>query len=72
MNVYFTFYCHYILLFVGTALMGIGHGKGKTRASDAANAAIASPLLGYPVSNAKGIVFNIVGGQDLTLQDVYR
>ncbi len=56
----------------GTALMGIGHGKGKTRAVDAANAAISSPLLDFPISKAKGIVFNIVGGSDVTLQDVNR
>ena len=43
----------------GTALMGIGTGKGKTRATDAAMAAISSPLLDFPITRAKGIVFNI-------------
>lgn len=42
--------------------MGIGTGKGKTRAVDAALAAISSPLLDFPITRAKGIVFNIVGG----------
>lgn len=56
----------------GTALMGIGHGKGKTRAVDAAIAAISSPLLDFPISKAKGIVFNIVGGNDMTLQEINR
>lgn len=54
----------------GTALMGIGTGKGKTRAQDAAVAAISSPLLDFPIQKARGIVFNIVGGNDLTLQEI--
>lgn len=54
----------------GTALMGIGTGTGKTRAQDAAVAAISSPLLDFPINKARGIVFNIVGGQDLTLQEI--
>lgn len=55
---------------LGTALMGIGQGKGKTRAVDAAMSAISSPLLDFPISKAKGIVFNIVGGPDMTLQEI--
>jgi cell division protein FtsZ len=54
----------------GTALMGIGRGEGKTRAEDAAAAAISSPLLEAPIDKAKGIVFNIVGGSDMTLQEI--
>lgn len=54
----------------GTALMGMGEGSGKTRSVDAAAAAISSPLLEFPVNNAKGIVFNIMGGPDMTLQEV--
>lgn len=54
----------------GTALMGIGHGKGKNRAVDAAKSAISSPLLDFPINDAKGIVFNIVGGADMTLQEI--
>lgn len=54
----------------GTALMGIGQGKGKTRAVDAAHAAISSPLLDFPITKARGIVFNIVGGPDMTLQEI--
>merc|ERR1712072_984023 len=54
----------------GTALMGIGSGKGKNRAQDAAVAAISSPLLDFPIKRAKGIVFNVVGGQDLTLAEI--
>ena len=54
----------------GTALMGIGTGKGKSRAVDAALAAISSPLLDFPITRAKGIVFNIVGGSDMSLQEI--
>lgn len=54
----------------GTALMGIGKGSGKTRAQDAAAAAIASPLLDFPIEKARGVVFNVVGGLDLTLQEI--
>jgi len=56
----------------GTALMGIGIGSGKTGAEDAAGAAISSPLLDSTIDNAKGVVFNISGGSDLSLADVNR
>jgi cell division protein FtsZ len=56
----------------GTALMGIGKGTGKNRAMDAAVSAISSPLLGFPISGAKGIIFNVVGGPDMTLQEINR
>jgi cell division protein FtsZ len=54
----------------GSALMGIGTGSGKTRAQDAAVAAISSPLLDFPIEKAKGIVFNITGGNDMTLHEI--
>ncbi|CAM9627506.1 unnamed protein product [Pylaiella littoralis] len=54
----------------GTALMGLGKAKGKNRASEAAKAAIESPLLDFPVTDAKGIVFNIIGDADLTLAEI--
>jgi cell division protein FtsZ len=56
----------------GTALMGIGTGMGKTSAEDAAIAAISSPLLDAPVDEATGVVFNIIGGENLSLQEVDR
>ncbi|KAL7547116.1 hypothetical protein ACHAWF_010431, partial [Thalassiosira exigua] len=56
----------------GTALMGIGLGSGKTGAEDAAKAAISSPLLDSSIDNAKGVVFNISGGEGLSLTDVNR
>ncbi len=56
----------------GTALMGIGIGRGKSGAEDAARAAISSPLLDSSIDNAKGVVFNISGGEGLSLTDVNR
>ncbi|MDR3303966.1 MAG: cell division protein FtsZ [Treponema sp.] len=50
------------------ALMGIGHGSGDNRASEAANAAIDSPLLdGASVEGATRILVNVSGGEDLSL-----
>jgi cell division protein FtsZ len=54
----------------GSALMAIGHGEGENRAVEAAKAAIASPLLELSIDGAKGVLFNITGGQDLTLFEV--
>lgn len=54
----------------GSALMGIGVGSGKSRAREAAAMAISSPLLESSIEGAKGIVFNITGGADLTLHEV--
>lgn len=54
----------------GSALMGIGIGSGKTRAREAANAAISSPLLESSIEGARGVVLNITGGSDLTLHEV--
>ncbi|WP_253188285.1 cell division protein FtsZ [Leptolyngbya sp. 'hensonii'] len=54
----------------GSALMGIGVGSGKSRAKEAATAAISSPLLESSINGAKGVVFNITGGSDLTLHEV--
>jgi len=54
----------------GPAWMSIGRGTGKNRAADAARAALASPLLDVTVEGAKGVLFNVVGGPDLTLFEV--
>lgn len=54
----------------GSALMGIGTGVGENRASTAARQAIASPLLEVSVDGAKGVLFNITGGPDLTMSEV--
>lgn len=54
----------------GSALMGIGYGSGEDRATEAARAAIASPLLEMDIEGAKGILFNITGGNDLSMYEV--
>lgn len=54
----------------GSALMGIGIGSGKSRAREAAMTAISSPLLDSSIDGARGVVFNITGGSDLTLHEV--
>lgn len=54
----------------GSALMGIGKAKGDNRASEAARLAISSPLLETSIEGAKGVLFNISGGTDLTLFEI--
>lgn len=54
----------------GSALMGIGYGSGENRATEAAKAAINSPLLEMSIQGAKGILFNITGGNDLAMFEV--
>ncbi|MEA2363705.1 MAG: cell division protein FtsZ, partial [Thermoleophilaceae bacterium] len=54
----------------GSALMGIGSASGENRASEAARAAISSPLLEQSVEGATGILLNITGGTDLGLFEV--
>lgn len=54
----------------GTALLGIGTGVGENRAQMAARAAISSPLLDLSIDGARGVLFNIAGGSDLTMFEV--
>ncbi len=55
----------------GTSLLGIGIGSGRSRAAEAAQAAINSPLLeAGRIDGAKGCVINITGGRDMTLEDM--
>jgi cell division protein FtsZ len=54
----------------GTALMGVGVGSGDKRAIAAIKQAISSPLLDISIEGAKGVLFNVVGGQDLTMAEV--
>lgn len=56
----------------GAALMAIGRASGENRAVTAAEAAIQSPLLDVRIDGARGVLFNITGGEDLTLHDVYE
>ncbi|MFA6446366.1 MAG: cell division protein FtsZ [Candidatus Paceibacterota bacterium] len=54
----------------GSALMGIGMASGENRATDAAKMAISSPLLELSVAGAKGVLFSIAGGDDLTMFEI--
>mgnify|MGYP002638720314 CR=1 FL=1 len=54
----------------GSALMGIGIGKGEDRAVEAAKSAISSPLLEISIDGARGILFTVTGGKDLGMQEV--
>jgi len=54
----------------GSALMGIGTGTGENRAAEAAKAAISSPLLELSIDGARGILFTITGGPDMTMNEV--
>lgn len=54
----------------GTALMGIGIASGDDRAATAAKSAISSPMLETTVNGARGVLFNISGGNDMTIAEV--
>lgn len=54
----------------GTALMGIGRASGDNRAVLAAQQAIESPLLEVSIDGARGILFNIIGGNDLSMHEI--
>jgi cell division protein FtsZ len=54
----------------GAALMAVGHAKGDDRAKEAAEKAISSQLLDITIDGARGILFNVTGGPDLTLFEV--
>jgi len=59
-----------IMVNAGSSLMGIGSGIGENRAQTAARSAIASPLLEVSMDGARGVLFNVVGGPDLTMSEV--
>jgi len=54
----------------GAALMSVGRADGENRAVKAAETAIASPLLDVTIDGATGVLFNVTGGLDMTLQEV--
>src|ERR1700712_3417097 len=54
----------------GSALMGIGRASGENRAIQAAQQAIDSPLLEVSIDGARGILFNVIGGQDLSMHEI--
>jgi cell division protein FtsZ len=59
-----------VLQDAGSALMGIGISSGENRASQAAKMAINSPLLEFSIDGAKGILFNVSGGPDITMLEI--
>lgn len=54
----------------GTALMGIGRASGENRAVEAASQAISSPLLEVSIDGARGILFNVIGGHDMSMHEI--
>lgn len=54
----------------GSALMGIGRAKGDNRAVEAARQAIDSPLLETSIEGARGVLFNITGGRNMTMHEI--
>jgi cell division protein FtsZ len=56
----------------GIALMAVGTASGDERAVEAAEEAMASPLLDLSMHGARGVLFNITGGVDLTLSEINR
>lgn len=56
----------------GSALMGIGRGSGEGRALEAAKIAVNSPLLETSIQGASGVIFNVTGGPDMTIHEVYE
>jgi len=59
-----------IMCNAGTALLGMGIGSGEKRGIAAIKQAISSPLLDVSIDGARGILFNIIGGPDLTMMEV--
>jgi len=59
-----------VMLNAGSALMGIGRASGEKRALTAATAAVSSPLLEVSIDGARGILFNVTGGKNLTMSEV--
>lgn len=59
-----------IMIDSGSALMGIGEASGEDRAVVAARMAVSSPLLEVSIDGAKGILYNITGGPDMTMSEV--
>lgn len=54
----------------GSALMGIGRASGENRAIQAAQQAVESPLLEVSIDGARGILFNVIGGMDLSMHEI--
>jgi cell division protein FtsZ len=59
-----------IMTNAGSALMGIGRASGENRAIEAARQAIDSPLLEVSIDGAKGVLFNITGGRNMSMHEI--
>ena len=59
-----------IMTDAGSSLMGIGRASGENRAEIAARMATNSPLLDLSIEGAKGVLFNVLGGLDLSMKEV--
>jgi len=59
-----------VMSHAGSALMGIGRASGEDRAIHAAQQAIESPLLDVSIDGARGILFNVIGGSDMSMHEI--
>lgn len=59
-----------IMSSAGSALMGIGRASGEDRAQMAAQQAIDSPLIEVSINGAKGVLFNVTGGYDMSMAEI--
>jgi cell division protein FtsZ len=59
-----------IMANAGSALMGIGRASGEDRAAKAAQQAIESPLIEVSIDGAKGVLFNVTGGYDMSMSEI--
>ncbi|HET7059730.1 MAG TPA: cell division protein FtsZ [Candidatus Saccharimonadales bacterium] len=59
-----------VMVKAGSALMGIGRANGENRAVEAAKQAIESPLLEVSIDGARGVLFNVIGGNDLSMHEI--
>ncbi len=59
-----------VMSHAGSALMGIGRASGDNRAVQAAQQAIESPLLEVSIDGARGILFNVIGGNDIAMHEI--
>ena len=59
-----------IMSSAGSALMGIGRASGDDRAAEAAQQAIESPLIEVSIDGAKGVLFNVTGGYDMSMSEI--
>jgi len=59
-----------VMVNAGSALMGIGRASGDDRAVEAAHQSIESPLLEVSIDGARGVLFNVIGGLDMTMHEI--